>query len=123
MCTFSGRFFDIIGSNELRSRNCWFWYAFRIIAYCPAYQEEENAMVAFFYKPRKTFRVNDEVAVVRRFPWVEELITITKVVRVGDTVIETADHRLFFTSDGQSLNLRQTSYLEPLCPQHVEMDS
>ena len=77
-------------------------------------------MVAFYYrKSDNSFRVNDDVAVMRLLPWGRELISITKIKWVGDLLIETLDCRLFSAADGQSVGGRQTCYLEALKPAHL----
>ena len=76
-------------------------------------------MVAFYYRRRDSFRVNDAVAVVRRLPWGRELITITKIKSVGELLIETVDCRLFSAADGQSVGGRQTCCLEAIKPAHL----
>ena len=73
-------------------------------------------MLALNQQKRMEFRVNDVVAIVRWLPWGREVITITKVKRVGATLIETVDNQLFFASDGESLNGRLRSYIELATP-------
>jgi hypothetical protein len=52
-------------------------------------------MVAFYQQERTKFRANDAVAIVRRLPWGTEVIRVTKVRRVGATLIETVDNQFF----------------------------
>lgn len=76
-------------------------------------------MYAFRYQSRPTFRVNELVAVVRPLPWGIEVINVTRVKRVGNTLIETDDHRLFTAEDGASIGGRFCTYIEPANLSHI----
>jgi hypothetical protein len=69
-------------------------------------------MVAFYQQERAKFHTNDAVAVVRRLPWGTEMITVTKIRRIGTMLIETFDQHFFSVIDGKSLGGRQASYIE-----------
>jgi len=85
--------------------------AFAIATVCIS--DEVCSMVAFNLCPRTVFHVNDVVAVIRRLPCGDEVISITKIKSVGAVLIETTDHRVFSAAEGLSLGGRQTCFIEP----------
>ena len=62
--------------------------------------------------------VNDQVAVLRRAPFGSEIVTIAKVVHLGDIAIETSDGQFFSVSDGENVGCRMVSYIEPATIAH-----
>ena len=75
-------------------------------------------MVAFYNQPRTTFQVHDIVAVVRRLPWGRDVLKLTKIKHIGDSMIDTVDSGSFSAADGESMGGRFVSYIELAGPEH-----
>ena len=67
-------------------------------------------------KPR--FWKHQAVAIMRWRPHGREIVTLTKVNHVGPRLIETTDHRWYFTSTCESLDGDDT-YIEPATFEHL----
>ena len=68
--------------------------------------------------PKPRFWKHQAVAIMRHRPQSREIITLTKVNHVGPRLIETTDHRWFFTSTCESLDGDGT-YIEPATFAHL----
>jgi hypothetical protein len=79
----------------------------------------ENEGYFMFTSDLKRVKPADEVAVMPRggrSPYA--VLTIAKVRRVGDSVIQTSDGGVYVAADGGDVNLGHTLYIEPATDEH-----